>query len=118
MAGKRGSRARTRPGGDRIAAGTFALAQAQVFEPDAPAASAVSGGDVYRGEIVFERECAGCHGPGGEGGGVGPRLVGGVLDAATVSAAVQQGRGVMPPGLVTGGDEADVVAYVVSISTP
>ena len=101
-----------------VAAGTFALAQAQVFEPDAPAASAVSGGDVYRGEIVFERECAGCHGPGGEGGGVGPRLVGVVLDAATVSAAVQQGRGVMPAGLVTGGDEADVVAYVVSISIP
>ena len=49
--------------GAAVAAGTFALAQAQMFEPDAPAASAVSGGDVYRGEIVFERECAGCHGP-------------------------------------------------------
>ena len=104
--------------GAAVAAGTFALAQAQMFEPDAPAASAVSGGDVYRGEIVFERECAGCHGPGGEGDGVGPRLVGVVLDAATVYAAVPKGRGVMPAGLVTGGDEADVVAYVVSISTP
>ena len=41
-----------------------------------------------------------------------------MLDAATVYAAVPKGRGVMPAGLVTGGDEADVVAYVVSISTP
>ena len=41
--------------GAAVAAGTFALAQAQVFEPDAPAAGAVSQGDVERGEIVFER---------------------------------------------------------------
>jgi mono/diheme cytochrome c family protein len=104
--------------GAAVAAGTFALAQAHVFQPDAPAASDVSEGDVNRGEIIFERECAACHGSGGEGGGVGPRLVGAVLDAATVSAAVQQGRGVMPAGLVSGGEEADVVAYVVSISAP
>jgi mono/diheme cytochrome c family protein len=104
--------------GAAVVAGTFALAQARVFEPKAPAASAVTGGDVYRGEIVFERQCASCHGPGGEGGGVGPRLVAAGLDAATVTAAVQQGRGVMPPGLVSGGDEADVVTYVVSLSTP
>jgi mono/diheme cytochrome c family protein len=95
---------------------TFALAQAQVFEPSVPPAPASAGGDVYRGETVFQRECAGCHGKGGEGGGVGPRLAGAGVDAATVSAAVQQGRGVMPAALVSGGDEADVVAYVVSIS--
>jgi hypothetical protein len=35
-----------------------------------------------------------------------------------VSAVVQQGRGVMPAGIVSGQDQADVVAYVVSISTP
>ena len=104
--------------GAAVVVGTFALAQAQVFEPSVPATSAVLGGDVYRGETVFQRECASCHGPGGEGGDVGPRLVAAGLDAATVTAAVQQGRGVMPPGLVSGGDEADVVTYVVSISTP
>ncbi len=104
--------------GAAVVAGTFGLAKAQVFEPEAPAGSAVTGGDIYRGEIVFERECASCHGPGAEGGGVGPRLVAAGLDAATVTAAVQQGRGVMPPGLVSGGDEADVVTYVVSLSTP
>jgi hypothetical protein len=30
---------------------------------------------------------------------------------------VQQGRGIMPAGLVSGREEADVVAYVVSISS-
>ena len=103
--------------GAAVVVGTFALAQAQIFEPSAPAAGAVSGGDVYRGESVFQRECAGCHGLGGEGGGVGPRLIGTGLDAATVTAAVEQGRGVMPAGLVSGREEADVVAYVISIST-
>ena len=104
--------------GVAVAAGTFALAQAQVFEPDAPTASAVSGGNVKLGEIVFERSCASCHGSGGDGGSIGPRLVAAGIDAAAVSAAVQQGRGVMPAGLVSGGEEADVVAYVVSISAP
>jgi len=97
---------------------TFALAQAQIFEPSLPAASAAAGGDVYRGETVFQRECAACHGARGEGGGVGPRLSGAEIDAATVTAAVQQGRGVMPAGLVSGREEADVVVYVVSISNP
>ena len=104
--------------GAAVAAGTFVLAQAQVFEPSASAVGAVAGGDIYRGETVFQRECAGCHGMGGKRGGIGPRLVGTGLDAATVTAAVQQGRGVMPAGLVSGADEADVVAYVVSLSTP
>jgi mono/diheme cytochrome c family protein len=96
---------------------TFLLAQAQIFEPSLPAAGATTGGDIYRGETVFQRECASCHGDGGTGGGVGPRLSGAGIDAATVVAAVQQGRGVMPAGLVSGREEADVVAYVVSIST-
>ena len=104
--------------GAAVVVGTFALAQAQVFKPSVPAASAVTGGDVYRGETVFQRECAACHGAGGEGGSVGPRLVGVGIDAATVTAAVRQGRGVMPAGLVSGRDEADVVVYVVSIGTP
>ena len=104
--------------GAAVVAGTFALAHARVFEPSTSAAIAVTGGDVYRGETVFQRNCSSCHGTGGEGGGVGPRLVDAKIDAATVTARVEQGRGVMPAGLVSGRDEADVVAYVVSISTP
>ena len=102
--------------GGAIAAGTFALAQAQVFAPSAPAGEPTAAGDVDRGETVFQGECAGCHGSAGEGGGVGPGLVGTGLDATAVAAAVEQGRGVMPAGIVSGQEQADVVAYVVSIS--
>jgi cytochrome c551 len=99
-----------------IVVGTFALAQAQI-EPSAPAGGTTAG-DVDRGETVFEHECAGCHGSGGTGGGVGPVLVGSGLDATAVTTAVQQGRGIMPAGIVEGREQADVVTYVVSISGP
>ncbi len=104
--------------GGAVAVGTFALAQAQVFAPSEPAGGAALAGDSSRGATVFQRACAGCHGDGGQGGGVGPTLVDAGLDAAAVSSAVQQGRGVMPAGIVTGQEQADVVAYVVSISSP
>jgi len=104
--------------GGAVVAGTFALAQAQIFEPSVPAAGTVSGGDVYVGETVFERECASCHGTGGVGGSPGPRLVDSGLDTREITATIEQGAGVMPPGLVTGKDEADVVAYVVKIASP
>ena len=103
--------------GSAVVIGTFALAQAQVFAPSAPA-NAIAAGNASNGEVVFQRECAGCHGQEGRGGGVGPQLFGAGLDAGEVAGAVQQGRGVMPAGIVSGQEQADVVAYVVSISTP
>jgi mono/diheme cytochrome c family protein len=103
--------------GGAVVVATFALAKAQIFEPSAPAGTTAAG-DVDRGETVFAKNCSGCHGEGGTGGGVGPTLVGAGLDAEAVAAAVQQGRGVMPPGIVSGQEQADVVAYVVSISRP
>ena len=51
------------------------------------------GGDFDRGEVVFERECAGCHGPGGEGRSPGPRLIDTALDAAEVASVIEQARG-------------------------
>jgi mono/diheme cytochrome c family protein len=102
--------------GAAIVVVVFVLAQAEVFAPSAPAGGPTTTGDVERGEAVFESTCASCHGSGGEGGGVGPTLAGSGVDAATVTAAVQQGRGIMPAGLVSGQEQADVVAYVVSIS--
>jgi mono/diheme cytochrome c family protein len=98
-----------------VSVGVFALAQAKVFAPTVTA-STVAGGDVYRGETVFQRDCSSCHGMAGAGGGVGPKLAGAKLTAAAVASRVEQGGGVMPAGLVSGKDEADVVAYVVSIS--
>ena len=100
--------------GGAIVVATFALARAEIFAPSAPAISSANG-DVDRGETIFQRECAGCHGDQAEGG-VGPALRGSGLDAATVATAVQQGRGVMPAGIVSGQEQADVVVYVVSIS--
>ena len=102
--------------GAAIVVATFALAQAEVFAPSTSSDAAVTG-DVGRGEAVFGRECAGCHGDQGVGG-AGPALVDTGLDATEVAAAVQQGRGIMPAGIVTGQEQADVVAYVVSISSP
>jgi len=104
--------------GGAVVVGTFAVAQAQVFEPSTSSAGPVTAGDVYVGEIVFERECASCHGAGGAGGGIGPRLEGSRLDAGEIAATIEQGAGVMPPALVSGEEEVDVVAYVVSISSP
>jgi mono/diheme cytochrome c family protein len=102
--------------GGAVVVAVFALAQAQIFAPSAPAGDAVVG-EVASGEAVFQRECASCHGASAEGG-VGPALVDTGLDAATVTTVVEQGRGVMPAGIVTGQEQADVVAYVVSISNP
>jgi mono/diheme cytochrome c family protein len=99
-----------------IVVAVFALAQAQIFEPSAPAGPELVG-DAQRGELVFQRECAGCHGAQAEGG-VGPTLVETGLDPTEVAAVVDQGRGVMPAGIVSGQEQADVVAYVVSISSP
>jgi mono/diheme cytochrome c family protein len=103
--------------GAAIVVATFALAQAEVFAPSAPAGDAAAG-EAARGEAIFASKCSSCHGTGGAGGGVGPALAGTGLDAATVTAVVQQGRGVMPAGIVSGQEQADVAAYVVSISSP
>ena len=103
--------------GGAVVVGTFALDKATVFAPSTPASSTLMG-DVASGETVFAENCSGCHGDGGQGGGAGPTLAGSGLDPATVTAVVQQGRGVMPPAIVGGQEQADVVAYVVSIARP
>ena len=102
--------------GGAVVSITFVLAQAQIFAPSAPAEIG-SVGDPVRGGEVFASECAGCHGDGATGG-VGPALVGTGLDSVQVATVVQQGRGVMPAGIVSGQEQADVVAYVVSVSSP
>jgi len=97
-----------------IVVAVFALAEARVFEPSV--VKSTGSGDPHAGQVVFASKCAGCHGIAGKGGGPGPPLVGTGLTADQVSAQVEQGGGVMPAGLVSGDDEADVVAYVVSIA--
>lgn len=102
-----------------VSAAAFALAEAHVFKPGTPKAAAgstVQLGDVYRGETVYQQKCASCHGAAGKGGGIGPPLAGATLAPARVKAQIDLGSGAMPGGLVTGGEEEDVLAYVVSIA--
>ena len=102
-----------------VSAAAFVLATLHVFKPGTPKAAAGTGvtlGDVYRGETVFQQSCASCHGAGGRGGGVGPKLAGAGLTPAGVKAQIDNGGGAMPAGVVSGSDEADVLAYIVSIA--
>lgn len=72
-------------------------------------------GDAAAGEAFFAQSCQGCHMDGGRAAGVGPQLAGAGLDAATVEDVVSNGRGAMPPGLASGDDLTNVVAYVVGL---
>ena len=47
-----------------VVAATFVLAQFAVFEPSAATDAGAAGGDPDRGQVVFERTCASCHGAG------------------------------------------------------
>ena len=73
-------------------------------------------GDAAAGEQVFAATCTGCHlNNGQDAGGVGPQLAGSGVDEAAVRTIVENGRGAMPGGLVSGEDLDNVVAYVVSL---
>lgn len=99
-----------------VSLAVYGIARLQPFEPTAPPAAAVPAGDAANGETLFVAKCAGCHGQGGAGGGIGPALVDTGLDAPSVAGVIAAGRGAMPAGLFTGQDAADVAAYVAGIS--
>jgi mono/diheme cytochrome c family protein len=102
-----------------VSAAVFTLAKLHLAKPEAPAsASSVQLGDQYRGETVFISECAGCHGMGGEGGGIGPRLEGAPISLAQAKARIDNGGGAMPAGLVSGPEERDVLAYLATLLQP
>jgi mono/diheme cytochrome c family protein len=68
--------------------------------------------DPMHGEQLFARNCATCHGEGGEGGGIGPRLMGRDVSIDEARSTIENGAGVMPGGLVSGQDLEDVLAYL------
>ncbi|MEW6582879.1 MAG: cytochrome c [Actinomycetota bacterium] len=72
-------------------------------------------GDVAAGQEFFANTCQGCHSNLGQDAGVGPKLAGGGRTADLIRATVEQGKGVMPPGLASGADLDNVVAFVLSI---
>ena len=101
-----------------VTAMVFALAKAHPLSPAKPLVSGapVVLGDVFRGETAFQEACAGCHGIGGPGGGVGSSLAGRELDLSAVKAQIETGSGTMPGNLVTGDTLADVLAYIAQIT--
>jgi cytochrome c551 len=73
-------------------------------------------GDAAEGQQVFATNCTACHlNNGQDAGGVGPQLAGRGLTEDIIRTTVENGRGAMPPGLVSGGDLDDVAAYVLSL---
>jgi mono/diheme cytochrome c family protein len=100
-------------------AAAFTLAKVHLAKPGAPKAAkgTVSLGDAYRGEVTFGQTCAPCHGAAGKGG-VGPRLKGLAISIGAVKTQIDNGGGSMPPKLVTGQNERDVLAYVATLIAP
>lgn len=70
---------------------------------------------VAAGQTVFESTCQGCHANLGQDAGVGPKLAGGGRAEDLIRTTVEKGRSIMPPGLATGEDLDNVVAFVLSI---
>lgn len=98
-----------------VSAAVFVLSRLALAEPSAPkAVGAIELGDAYRGQIVYSQTCAGCHGEAGEGG-VGPKLDGNPISIAAAKAQIDNGGSTMPARLVTGRQEADVLAYLATI---
>ena len=101
-----------------VSALVFTLSELHLLKPGVPQAaigSKVSLGDSYRGAIVFGQTCASCHGAGGKGGGIGPRLDGDAISLVQVKAQIDSGSGAMPGGLVSGQTERDVIGYLATI---
>jgi mono/diheme cytochrome c family protein len=100
-----------------VAGVTYAFAKWHPARPGHAASGPVQLGDQYRGETVYQGSCAGCHGANGSGG-VGPKLQGLAVTIARVKAQIDNGGGTMPAGIVKGGDEKDVLAYVATLIAP
>jgi mono/diheme cytochrome c family protein len=99
--------------GAAVVVAVFLLSQWPIFEPSSEENVLLGGAE--RGALLFGEECAGCHGRNGTGG-TGPILAGSGLDTDRIVAAIEQGPGAMPAGIVTGQNQEDVVAYVESIA--
>jgi cytochrome c550 len=96
----------------------FLLAQWPIFEPSsAPEAGGTLLSGAERGAILYENECAQCHGTSGEGG-IGPQLADSGLDESAILGAIARGGGAMPAGIYTGQNAEDVAAHVGSIANP
>lgn len=76
-----------------------------------------------RGAVLFDKECAGCHGPDGEGGGMAPALSGPAFlanyDGQTVGDLFDRNRTTMPvgkEGQLSGQQIADITAFMLQVN--
>ncbi|MBI3400422.1 MAG: cytochrome c [Acidobacteria bacterium] len=76
-----------------------------------------------RGAPLFDRECAGCHGPDGEGGGMAPALSGAAFnanyDGQSVGDLFERNRTTMPvgkEGQLSGQQIADITAFMLQVN--
>ena len=97
-----------------VSASAFTLAKLHPAKPGLQKSGPVELGDSQRGQAVFASTCSGCHGDAGRGGS-GPKLAGARISLATAMAQIDNGGGVMPPKLVSGSQEEDVLAYLSTI---
>lgn len=65
------------------------------------------------GQSVYEGNCASCHG-GDLGGGAGPALDSGDHSEEDILAAIEEGPGDMPAGLVEGEEAEAVAAFILA----
>jgi mono/diheme cytochrome c family protein len=96
-----------------VSAAVFVFAQWHPAKGGSESSTVITGPrDATRGETLFADRCESCHGPGGQGGGVGPRLTGSDLTISEARTRILEGGGVMPAGLVQGQELEDVLAYL------
>jgi mono/diheme cytochrome c family protein len=98
-----------------VSASVFTLANLHLAKPSA-SSGPVTLGDAKHGRVVYVQKCAACHGAQAQGK-VGPRLAGAHLTVEQARAQIDNGGGIMPARLVTGGAEADVLAYLAKLFT-
>jgi mono/diheme cytochrome c family protein len=99
-----------------VSGAAFGLAELHPARPGLPKTSAtIRLGDSYRGETVFSQKCAACHGANGVGGSIGPKLAGDPITLQNALARIEAGGATMPPRLVQGQQERDVLAYLATI---
>jgi len=72
-----------------------------------------------RGAVLHDVECAGCHGPAGEGGGLAPATIGSAFtanyDGQTLNALFERNRTTMPvgkEGQLSRQQIADITAFI------
>ena len=95
-------------GGTNVAAATLTATESMLAQ-----------GDAAQGHLLFDQfNCASCHGVGGAGGGIGPKLVG-IADSVpppTMYDFIKHARPPMPDFKLSDAEISNLVAYVVSLT--